>query len=119
VSGSGRRIGFLASGLLLLWAPTEVAGQDTDAYDRSPSRELPHFTVRQIVTGSNDALRRIPGPWLRVAMEAQPESLGRARYHTVAGLSGVAALSGKALESQRSQHTSVTASIRYFAGTDT
>ena len=105
MSGSGRLIGFLVSGLLLLWAPTDVAGQDTDAYDRSPSPELPRFTLRQIVTGSNDTLRRIPGPWFRAAMEAQPESLARARYHTVARLSGVAALEGKALESERFQHT--------------
>ena len=82
-----------------------MAGQDTDAYDRSPSPELPRFTLRQIVTGSHDTLRRIPGPWFRAAMEAQPESLARARYHTVAGLSGVAALEGKALESERFQHT--------------
>ena len=95
----------MASGLLLCWAPTKVAGQDTDAYDRSPALELPRFTLRQIVTGSNDTLRRIPGPWFRAAMEARPESLARARYHTVAGLSGVAALEGKALESERFQHT--------------
>ncbi|HZA98027.1 MAG TPA: hypothetical protein VE399_04565 [Gemmatimonadales bacterium] len=105
VSGSGRLIGFVASGLLLCWAPTKVAGQDTDTYDRSPPLELPRFTLRQIVTGSNDTLRRIPGPWFRAAMEARPESLARARYHTVAGLSGVAALEGKALESERFQHT--------------
>ncbi len=61
--------------------------------------------MRQIIAGSNDTLRRIPGPWLRAAMEAQPESLARARYHTVARLSGVAALEGKALESQRFHHT--------------
>ena len=105
MSGSGGLIGFLVSGLLLLWAPTDVAGQDTDAYDRLPSPELPRFTLRQIVTGSNDTLRRIPGPWFRAAMEAQPESLARARYHTVAELSGVAALEGKALASERFQHT--------------
>ena len=106
VSVSGKQlIGFLVSGLLLLWAPTDLAGQDTDAYDQSPSPELPRFTLRQIVTGSTDTLRRIPGAWLRAAMEAQPESLARARYHTVAGLSGVAALQGKALESERFQHT--------------
>src|SRR5215208_6900437 len=78
VSASGRQlIGFLVSGLLLLSASTDLVGQDTDAYDRSPSPELPRFTLRQIVTGSNDTLRRIPGAWLRAAMEAQPESLAR------------------------------------------
>lgn len=106
MSAFGRQlIGLLVAGLLLLWTPIDLAAQDTDTYDRSPALELPRFTLRQIVTGSNDTLRRIPGPWLRAAIEAQPESLARARYHTVAGLSGVAALEGKALESERFQHT--------------
>ena len=90
---------------MLLWAPTSVAGQDTDRYDRSPSPELPRFTVRQIVAGSNDTLRHIPGPWFRAAGDAWPKTLARARYHTVARLSGVAPLEGKALESERFHHT--------------
>jgi len=94
----------MIAGLLLLWTRTDLVGQDTDVSDRMPP-ELPRFTLRQIVTGSNDTLRRIPGSWLRAAMEAQPDSLARARYRSVAELSGVSALEGKALESERSQHT--------------
>ncbi|HET6779083.1 MAG TPA: hypothetical protein VFH26_09360, partial [Gemmatimonadales bacterium] len=97
--------GFLLPGLLVLWTPADLTGQETDAYDRSPTSELPRFTLRQIVTGSNDTLRRIPGPWFQAAIEAYPESLTRARYHAIAGLSGVAALDRKALESERFQHT--------------
>lgn len=106
VSVSGRGlIGLLILGLLILWPSPELAAQNTDTYDRSPTRELPRFTLRQIVTGSNDTLRRIPGPWFRAAMVAQPEELARARYHSTARLSGVAPLEGKTLESERFQHT--------------
>ena len=97
--------GLLVAGLLVLGTPCDLPGQDTDAYDQSPAPELPRFTLRQIVTGSNDTLRRIPGPWFQAATEAHPESLTRARYHAVAGLSGIAALERKALESERFQHT--------------
>ncbi len=68
------------------------------------ARELPRFTLREIVTGSSDTLSRIPGPWLHAAGAAQPESLTLARYHKVARLSGVAPLEGNALRSERSQH---------------
>jgi hypothetical protein len=106
VSAFGRQsAGFLVAGLLLLVTPRDLTGQGTDSYDRSPARELPRFTLCQIVTGSNDTLRRIRGAWLQAALEAHPESLTRARYHAVSELSGVAALEPKALESERFQHT--------------
>ena len=106
MSARGRPLaGFLLAGLLGLWTPDGLTGQEPDAYDRVQTPELPRFTLRQIVTGSNDTLRRIPGPWFQAAMDAHPEALIRARYHAVAGLSGVAALAPKALESERFQHT--------------
>src|ERR671912_1695884 len=95
VSGSGRLIGFVASGLLLCWAPTKVAGQETEAYDRSPSLELPRFTLRQIVTGSNDTLRRIPGPWPWIPEGTQGQSLAglvRREWRLLTGDSSAAAL---------------------------
>ena len=66
--------------------------------------ELPRFTLREIVTGRNDSLSRIPGPWVQAARAAAPESLAMSAYVTAADRSGIAPLRGSTLSSQRSQH---------------
>ncbi len=91
--------------LLLFWSATNLAAQATDEHGHSTALDLPRFTLRQIVTGTNDTLRRIPGPWLGAAMHAHPDSLALTRYRRAALLSGVAPLEPKALESERFQHT--------------
>jgi len=91
-------------GLLILRSPSNVAGQAPDR-NRSPiPADLPRFTLREIVTGSNDTLNRIPGGWLQAAMAEKPESLALAGYHKVAALSGVGPLDLKALGSDRFHH---------------
>jgi hypothetical protein len=83
---------------------SNLGAQSVAAHPPANATELPRFTLREIITGSNDTLSRIPGPWLHAAGAAQPESLTLARYHKVARLSGVAPLEGNALRSERSQH---------------
>ena len=90
--------------LLVLRLASNLAGQAPESYRPSAAYELPRFTLREIVTGSNDTLSRIPGLWLRAAIGAQPETLAMARYRKVAALSGVAPLEAKTLGSERSQH---------------
>jgi hypothetical protein len=93
--------------LLMLFPKSNLAGQAPDSYrttTRSP--ELPRFTIREIVTGSNDTLTRIPGAWLAAATAQDPESLAVSDYHRVAALSGLTPLEGKALASDRLQHVS-------------
>lgn len=91
-------------GLLLSGWISNLVGQAPDEYPARAAADLPLFTLREIVTGSNDTLSRIPGPWLQAALAAQPESLVVARYHKGARLSGVAPLGPEALGSQRFQH---------------
>lgn len=65
---------------------------------------LPRFTLREIIAGRNDTLFRIPGPWMRAATSASPDSLATLAYVTAASRSGVVQLEGGTLTSQRSQH---------------
>lgn len=90
--------------LLILRSASNLAGQAPDSYHPSASPELPRFTLREIVSGSNDTVSRIPGRWLQAAMATQPESLDLAGYHRVAALSGVTPLDRKALGSDRLHH---------------
>ncbi len=93
----------LATCLSILTA-SNLAGQAPRSYPASGSTELPRFTVREIVSGTNDTLSRIPGPWLRAAMAEHPESSAVARYHESARSSGVTPLESKALVSERLHH---------------
>ena len=97
-------LGLGVCGLLVAGRPSNLAGQAAEEYRAQSGPDLPRFTLRQIVTGSNDTLSRIPGPWLQAALAAQPESLALARYHKGARLSGVAPLGPDALGSERFQH---------------
>lgn len=91
--------------LLTLFSPSNLAAQAPDYYrPTARSLELPRFTIREIVTGSNDTLTRIPGAWLAAATAEGPESLALSDYHRVAALSGLTPLEGKALGSDRLQH---------------
>jgi hypothetical protein len=65
---------------------------------------LPRFTLREIIVGRNDSLFRIPGPWMRAAASARPDSLALSAYVASAARSGIQPLEGKTLSSQRSQH---------------
>ncbi len=67
------------STLFVLLAASNLAAQAPSSYPGPGSAALPRFTLREIVTGSSDTLSRIPGPWLRAAMAARPESQARAR----------------------------------------
>jgi hypothetical protein len=60
--------------------------------------------MREIVTGSNDTLSRIPGSWFQAALAARPESLAVAGYHRWAVLSGMTPMEGKALAAERFHH---------------
>jgi hypothetical protein len=60
--------------------------------------------LREIIAGRNDSLFRIPGPWMRAATIAPPESLAILAYAAAASRSGVRPLEGSTLASQRSQH---------------
>jgi hypothetical protein len=93
-----------AYALITILSAANLAGQASGSDRRPASPDLPRFTLREIVTGSNDTLSRIPGPWLQAAMASNPESLALAGYHKVAASSGVAALPRKALESDRLHH---------------
>lgn len=66
--------------------------------------ELPRFTVREIVAGHNDTLTRIPGPWLRAATAAVPDSMALRAYHEAAVRSGLTPLPISILNSERSRH---------------
>jgi hypothetical protein len=68
------------------------------------SSALPRFTLRQIVIQRNDSGARIPGPWLRAAAAALPESLTMVAYTAAASRSGITPLQGSALTSDRSRH---------------
>ena len=80
-----------------LWAqaPNSSAAEDS---------RLPRFTLREILAGRNDSLFRIPGPWMRAATLAPPESLAMMAYAAAALRSGIIPLQGRTLASQRSQH---------------
>lgn len=97
-------IGGALGTLLMLGSVSSLAGQSPGSNGESASSELPRFTVRGIVSGSNDTLSRIPGRWLQAAIRADPESLALAQYQRVAELSGVAPLERKALGSERFHH---------------
>jgi hypothetical protein len=56
------------------------------------------------VVGRNDSLVRLPGPWLRAAVAALPESAATLAYRATAIRSGITPLQGSALTSERSQH---------------
>jgi hypothetical protein len=60
--------------------------------------------LREIIVGRNDSLFRIPGPWIRAATIAPPESVAMLAYAAAASRSGVMPLEGSTLASQRSQH---------------
>jgi hypothetical protein len=99
--------GYLNPGLcalLVLHSASNLAAQAPKSYPSSRSTSLPRFTLHEIVTGSNDTLSRIPGPWLHAALAARPESSAVAGYHKWAMLSGVAPIEGKALASERFHH---------------
>ena len=88
-----------------------IAGlaSDLGAQASGPDRttgpaELPRFTLREIVTGRNDSLSRIPGPWVRAARATVPDSLAMTAYIVAAARSGIVPLQGSTLASQRSQH---------------
>lgn len=97
-------LGLGVCGLLLGGRPFNLVAQAPDEYPARVGADLPRFTLREIVTGSNDTLSRIPGPWLQAALAALPESLVVARYHKGARLSGVAPLGPDALGSERFHH---------------
>ena len=99
-----KRMRVALSALLMLLSGSNLAGQAPESYHQSGSLDLPRFTVREIITGSNDTLSRIPGTWLRAAMAEEPDSVTLAGYQEVASLSGVAPLDRKALGSDRLQH---------------
>ena len=104
VSSTPRGLRLWACAVLASGCVSNLGAQSAAAHPPQNALELPRFTLREIITGSNDTLSRIPGPWLQAATAAQPESLTLARYHKVARLSGVAPLEGNALRSERSQH---------------
>jgi hypothetical protein len=74
---------------------------DTSSAQLDP---LPRFTLHEIVTGRNDSLARIPGPWLRAAATEVPESLPAQTYSALAAQIGLTPLQGSVLASERSQH---------------
>jgi hypothetical protein len=90
--------------ILALLPVSNLAGQAGDSYRVAATPELPRFTLREIVMGSNDSVSRIPGTWLGAAMAARPDSTALADYHRVAALSGVSPLDRTGLGSERFQH---------------
>jgi hypothetical protein len=60
--------------------------------------------LRQIITGRNDSLTRIPGPWVRAASVTLPDSLVIRAYHAAASKVGLKPLVGSTLAAERSQH---------------
>ncbi len=82
-----------------------VPGALAQAPDRtSEPAGLPRFTLRQIITGRNDSLVRIPGRWFRAATLTFAESLITRSYQNAARRSGVEPLAGEALSAERSCH---------------
>lgn len=90
--------------LLVLQTTSNLAAQASNSYPSSVPAGLPRFTLREIVTGSNDTVIRIPGPWLHAALATWPESLAVAGYEKWAMLSGLVPIEGKALASDRFHH---------------
>ena len=88
----------------LLGMCVSTAAAQAPAGAHAEAAELPRFTLRQLVLRRNDALMRIPGPWLRAAAAFVPESLAIRAYRTSAAHSGVEPLGGAELKSSRSQH---------------
>jgi hypothetical protein len=70
----------------------------------SASRELPRFTLRQIVMGRNDSVVRIPGSWFRAATTDLPPSQIMAAYRAAASRSGLQPLEKHTLAKDRSHH---------------
>ena len=89
--------------LLSAWSGRTLSAQAPSS-STAESSSLPRFTLREIVAGRNDSLFRIPGPWMRAATLAPPESLAMLAYTAAASRSGVVPLEGSTLTSQRSQH---------------
>jgi hypothetical protein len=90
--------------ILLTLPPATSIRAQTPARSHPGGSELPRFTLREIITGRNDSISRIPGPWLGAATAASAESLAVVAYRAAAARSGIAPLEGTALVSQRSQH---------------
>ena len=88
----------------MLLPASSLKGQAPETQAASTVSELPRFTLREIVTGSNDVSRRIPGSWLQAALAVDAESLALATYYDVAKRSGVTPLERKALASDRLHH---------------
>jgi hypothetical protein len=88
--------------VLAAWAGG-VAAQAPD-HNSAETSSLPRFTLREIIAGRNDSLFRIPGPWMRAATIAAPESLAMLAYAEAASRSGVIPLEGSTLATERSQH---------------
>jgi hypothetical protein len=70
----------------------------------SASRELPRFTLRQIITGRNDSVARIPGPWFRAATTDLSPSQIMEAYRAAASRSGLQPLEKHTLATDRSHH---------------
>ena len=104
MESSGIGASLKKSPLLAILLASNLAAQAPGSYPAAGSATLPRFTLREIVTGSNDTASRIPGPWLRAALMARPDSLAMARYRKWARLSGVTPIEGKALASERSHY---------------
>lgn len=93
-------LGFLA----LLQSSTSVLVAQAPGLAGIRSSELPRFTLREIVAGHNDTLTRIPGPWLRAAAAAVPDSTALRAYQEAAVRSGLTPLPTGILNSERSRH---------------
>jgi hypothetical protein len=89
--------------ILPVWSGGALAAQ-APTHSSAESSSLPRFTLREIIAGRNDSLFRIPGPWMRAATLAPPESLAMLAYAGAASRSGITPLEGGTLTSQRSQH---------------
>jgi hypothetical protein len=93
--------------LFVFYALAPVTAMEAQAPPAGPapaSEELPRFTLRQIVLGRSPSQWRIPGPWLRAAIDVPPESLAAQAYHAAAGRIGIEPLEGRVLTAERSPH---------------
>ena len=90
--------------LLPAWSGQALRAQAPSSHSAAEPSSLPRFTLCEIVAGRNDSLFRIPGPWMRAATIAPPESLAMLAYTAAASRSGITPLEGSTLASQRSQH---------------
>jgi hypothetical protein len=95
-------LGLLA--LLTVGVISPLLSQAPGQHPGSEIGERPRFTLREIITGRNDSLTRIPGPWVRAATMTAPDSAAMTAYVAAARLSGIEPLEGAVLASQRSQH---------------